>query len=81
MQKRRLGKTTRIVDRCIQEFFEKGETYVYERTDSGENCENLTEHVSSVFLKRIDYEHRGTKYKHKLFNQYCILFYHVKKID
>ena len=42
MQGRKLGKTTRIVDRCIQEFFEKGETYVYERTDSGENCENLT---------------------------------------
>ena len=81
MSDRKLGKTTRIVDRCIQEFFENGETYVYERTDSGENCENLTEHVSSVFFKRMDSEHRGTKYKHKLTNKDGILCYHVKKVD
>ena len=80
MQKRRLGKTTRIVDRCIQKKKKKGETYVYERTDSGENCENLTEHVSSVFFKRIDSVHRGTKYKHILINKDGILCYHVKAL-
>ena len=81
MSERKLGKTTRIVDWCIQEFFKNGETYVYEMTDSWENCENLTEHVSSVFLKRMDSEHRGTKYKHRLINKDGILCYHVKKID
>ena len=76
----KLPKTTAIVDRCVKEFFERGRTYVYERTESGENSEALTEHAFAVFLRRMDAEHPGTKYSYEFENNSGILSYHVKAV-
>jgi len=56
--KRRTGKSTRIVDRCVQEFFEKGITYVYEERDN----QNMTDEVFDLFRQRMENEHFGVKY-------------------
>lgn len=48
----KLPETTAIVDRCVREFFERGRTYVYERTESGDNSEALREHAFAVFFKK-----------------------------
>ena len=76
----KLPKTTAIVDRCVKEFFEKGKTYVYERTESGDNSEVLTEHAFAVFLRRMDAEHPGTKYSYEFEKNSGILCYHVKSV-
>ena len=76
----KLPVTTAIVDRCVKEFFEKGKTYVYERTESGDNSEALTEHAFAVFLRRMDAEHPGTKYHYNFENNSGILCYHVKAV-
>ncbi len=61
---RRSGKTTRIVDRCIQEFFTAGVTYVYEGRGT-ETEKQQTEEVYSIFLNRLESEHRHAKYTKK----------------
>ena len=76
----KLPKTTAIVDRCVREFFERGRTYVYERTESGDNSEALTEHAFAVFLKRMDTEHPGIKYSYNFEKNSGILCYHVKAV-
>lgn len=52
------GKTTRIVDRCVQEFFNNGVTYIYE----GRLDKNKTDEVFDLFLNRMQNEHKGSKY-------------------
>ena len=59
---RRSGKTTRLINRCIDEFFEKGITYVYE--GRGEPTEKLqTKEAFYLFKKRMNSEHSNQKYK------------------
>lgn len=48
------GKTTRIVDRCIQELFTNGVTYVYNNRNS--NIDSLNE-ILGIFEKRLKAEH------------------------
>lgn len=55
------GNTTRIVDRCIQEFFSRGTTYVYEGRNSP-NREELTRKCNAVFTKRMLLEHPDIKF-------------------
>ncbi|MGH2666065.1 hypothetical protein [Flavobacterium sp.] len=57
----RSGKTTRIVDRCIQEFFTAGVTYVYEGRDE-EIKKMRNDYVFRIFCKRLESEHQGVKY-------------------
>lgn len=54
---RRTGKTTRKVDRCIQEFFKNKVTYLYEDR-SGNNNDDIV----SIFERRLQMEHPGAKY-------------------
>jgi hypothetical protein len=52
------GKTTRILDRCVQELFTKGITYIYEsRTD-----ENVNKLLHEKFIARLELEHPKAKY-------------------
>lgn len=74
----KLPKTTAIVDRCVKEFFETGKTHVYQRTESGENSKELTEHTFAVFLRRMNLEHPGTKYSYNVKKDSGIIFYKVK---
>lgn len=55
---RRTGKTTRIVDRCIQELFTNGLTYVYDEDRGVET----THRVMDIFKRRLILEHPNTKY-------------------
>lgn len=58
---RRSGNTTRLVDRWVQEFFEKGITYIYE----GRGEKNEREITGSAFLKfknRMKHEHPIEEY-------------------
>lgn len=53
---RRSGKTTRIVDRCVQEYFTKGVTFIYD-----ERGTNYQKHASmialGIFNRRMVNEH------------------------
>jgi hypothetical protein len=53
---RRTGKTTKLVDRWVQEFFEKGITYIYEGRDK-ENQMHLNMEALERFKKRMASEH------------------------
>lgn len=66
MSKRRTGTTTRIIDRCIQELFKNGYTYIYERT-SITDIENkkATDDAHSKMIDRLDREHPYIKYTYK----------------
>ena len=55
------GNTTRIVDRCIQEFFLRGTTYVYEGRNSPDR-EELSNKCNQVFKKRMLSEHPEVKF-------------------
>ena len=56
------GKTTRIVDRAIQEFFEKGVAYIYDGRDKKENT-----HMGAmrIFLSRMETEHKNSKFTYE----------------
>lgn len=75
---RRSGKTTRAVDRFVQEFFEKGETFIYE--GRGEVSEiNQTREAFYRFRKRMDFEHKHEKYSCKYVKIDGIQCYKVTK--
>lgn len=54
--KRKTGKTTRLVDRCIQELFTNRVCFIYDGrgTDSEKSC---TAAAMEVFTKRMHSEH------------------------
>lgn len=56
--KKKSGVTTKIVDRCVQEFFTKGLTHLYE----GRDDKRRNDEVFEIFIQRIQNEHRGIKY-------------------
>lgn len=58
------GKTTRIVDRCIQYLFKNGVCYVYEGRGTKDQ-EEMTRHVFNVFRKRMENEHPHAQYHYK----------------
>jgi len=55
------GKTTRIIDRCIQELFTKGITYVYDGRGTSTQDEQ-TEATYRLFVDRLQREHPKAKY-------------------
>ena len=54
----KIGKTTRIIDRIIQEFFNKGKAYIYEDRNNPDDTYLLRTKV----VKRLELEHPNTKY-------------------
>jgi hypothetical protein len=58
---RRSGKTTRLVDRWVQEFFEKGITYIYEGRDN-ENQMVLNKEALERFKRRMASEHSNVNF-------------------
>lgn len=59
--KRQSGVTTRIVDRCVQELFTSGTTYVFE----GREDVQKTKEVFKKFLRRMRSEHSNIEYTSK----------------
>lgn len=55
---RATGNTTRIVDRCVQELFNKGLTYVYEERKDGP----VNREVYDRFKRRMASEHPRKDY-------------------
>jgi hypothetical protein len=60
----RTGITTRIVDRCIQELFKNGVTYVYEGRGPRQG-NNPTHEVFHRFRRRLHTEHQSVVFKHE----------------
>jgi hypothetical protein len=58
------GNSTRIIDRCIQELFTKGITYVYDGRGTSTQDEQ-TEKTIRLFVERLKREHPKTKYVSK----------------
>lgn len=58
---RRTGKTTRIVDRCIQELFKKGKTYLYDESRG----KVATHDIFDLLMQRLGREHETTKVEFK----------------
>lgn len=54
--KKRIGKTTRIIDRCIQELFKKEKTFVFERIHGLSNIQG-TNDAFKKFQNRLWAEH------------------------
>ena len=58
------GETTRLIDRCIQELFTNGVTYLYEkRTGIPQMIQNRD--AMDRFEKRMKSEHKNVKFSHK----------------
>lgn len=74
---KKLGKTTRIVDRCIQEFFDNKITFVYDGRGEINNKEQ-TENTFSIFIKRLELEHPKVKYFYRFGNYDGIDCYKVE---
>ncbi len=66
---RHSGKTTRIVDAAIQEFFEKGVVEIIDHYrdgfDGSISKKKWSKHAIEVFITRLNVEHKGTKYQVK----------------
>jgi len=58
MSTRRTGKTTRVIDRIIQEFFIKGKAYIYENRNDIAGTNELRVKVQ----RRLELEHPEAKY-------------------
>ncbi len=70
MNNRRTGKTTRIIDRIIQQLFKDGKGFIYEfRHDIRDTC-NLKNKV----VRRLSLEHPNVKFK---LIQETKPFYHI----
>lgn len=75
---RRSGKTTRLVDRLVQEYFDKGTVYIYE--GRGEESErNQTREALHRFRKRMESEHPMEKFEHVYGEYDQIMCYKVTK--
>lgn len=64
---RATGKTTRIIDRCVQEFFKNGITYLFDERDT-RNERIATMVAFKTFVSRMELEHNlqaNTDYKFK----------------
>ncbi len=59
--KRHSGATTRIIDRCVQELFTTGTTYVFE----GRENKQMTREVFHKFKKRMESEHPHVSITHE----------------
>ncbi len=59
--KNKTGNTTRIIDRCVQELFKKGFTYVYDGRGTS-NQDEQTEITFRLFVDRLEREHPKAKY-------------------
>ena len=58
------GETTRLIDRCIQELFTNGVTYLYEkRTGIPQMIQNRD--AMDRFKKRMKSEHKNVKFLYK----------------
>ena len=58
------GETTRLIDRCIQELFTNGVTYLYEkRTGIPQMIQNRD--AMDRFKKRMKSEHKNVKFSYK----------------
>lgn len=58
------GETTRLIDRCIQELFTNGVTYLYEkRTGIPQMIQNRD--AIDRFKKRMKSEHKNVKFSYK----------------
>lgn len=55
---RRTGRSTQIVDRCVQEFFTTGKTYLYDHTRE----QSETTRLFSIFQERLKTEHPHAQY-------------------
>lgn len=65
---RRSGKTTRKVDRLIQEYFENGSCFIYERTNDKFE-EEETNLLVLKFEMRLIAEHPKEEFTKEFFNQ------------
>ena len=66
------GKTTRIIDRIIQEFFNNGKAYIYEERNNIAGTNELRVKVQ----KRLELEHPHAKYtfsQNTIDGIYCII--------
>ena len=72
---RKEGTTTRIIDRCIQEFFENGFTYIYE---GRVNLEQAHKDAMERFKMRMSSEHPHAKYTYEFGSFDNIRCYKVK---
>ena len=74
---RRSGKSTRIIDRCIQELFEKGKTSLYDETRLGFQ----TKQLMHKFNSRMTLEHEGIKYSSILMKDDGLSYYSIEQHD
>lgn len=58
-QTRNNGSSTRVIDRCIQELFNTGKTFVYESRDNAE----INRELSVRFERRLATEHPNARYQ------------------
>jgi len=71
------GKTTRLIDRCVQEFFKNGICFIYEdRFDV--NTELKTHNMFTIFENRMKSEHSKIKYTYEFTQIDRIKCYKVK---
>ena len=54
----KIGKTTRTINRIIQEFFNNGKAFIYEERNNPDDTYLLRTKV----VKRLELEHPNTKY-------------------
>jgi len=73
------GESTRIVDRCIQEFFNNGVTYVYR--GRGKSFMRLHEKVCEIFDLRMNAEHPNVVYNMQFKEIDSIWCYVITKIN
>lgn len=71
------GKTTRLVDRYIQELFKNGFTHVYQGRNTDKEVE-LTEKCFAVFKNRMKLEHNEISFEWKYSKIDGIWCYKVK---
>ena len=62
--KNKIGKTTKTIDRCIQELFSKGITYIYDGRGSS-TAKEQTDETFEIFMERLKREHPNAKYVSK----------------
>jgi hypothetical protein len=74
------GATTRLVDRYIQDFFNKGICFIYEDRYS-ENTEEKTKQCFDLFVKRMKSEHEQVLYSFEFTEADRINCYKVVKDD
>ncbi len=74
------GVTTRLVDRYIQDFFNKGICFIYEDRYS-ENTEEKTKQCFDLFVKRMKSEHEQVLYSFEFTIVDRIKCYRVEKND